>query len=201
MFLRTRKCLLITDSMTLMCPRVFPCTHNRLPTTACYVFSAHPLQVTQHSHALCPCSPPRLLQVECGAKRDAHDALAAAVADCVREAAGSETLLLAVECLREAAADSVVSDSNPDPDPDPSGCARAQDRQHQVACSLAAGTAQIEAGAASAGLCSSSHAAASAKGSAARDVSAAAGRRAAAPGEQASAGRSDEGPIGRRVIW
>lgn len=160
-----------------------------------------PMQAVLHSHSLHPCSPLRLLQVECGAKRDAHDALAAAVADCVREAAGSETLLLAVERLREAAADSAVSNPSPNPDSDPKCCASALDRQHQAACSPAAGGARGEAGAASAEFCSSLHAAASAKGSAARDVSAAAGRHAAAPGEQAGAGRAGEGPIGRRVIW
>lgn len=166
------------------------------------VFSlVHLQQAAEHSHARSSYSPPRLLQVECGAKRVAHDALAAAVADCVREAAGSEALLLAVERLREAAADSAVSEFNPDPDPDPSSCASARDRQHQAACSLSAGGAHREAGIAAAELPFSLHAAASAKGSAARVVSAAAGRRAATPGEQGGAGCAGEGPIGRRVIW
>lgn len=134
------------------------------------------------------------MQVECGAPRTVHDALASAVAECAREAAGSEVLLLVLECLREAALATSVPESQREEE---QGTGERPGCPQEPVLSIAGSAYSSQRGVAgaSAGSCVSPM-----RGAGGADSRGTGGGMIAVAGKKPAAGGT-EGPIGRRVIW
>ena len=137
------------------------------------------------------------VQVECGAPRAVHDALASAVAECAREAAGSEVLLLVLECLREAALATSVPEARPRRNEEEQGTGEWPGCPQEPVLSIAGSACSSQRGVAgvSAGSCVSPM-----RGAGGADFRGTGGGTIAGAGKKSAAGGT-EGPIGRRVIW